>query len=456
MKGEKFYEMLDMLDDSLVLESAEVKRKVWGKRLKIVGIILAAVVAYWLVSTYPARHPPDSIGGEPGILQDEVYYAYAGSGFPIPGQVLVPQGIFRYVPGEGKELLVSRKEYQVDALFSDWSWGVNSHSLYFVDSATVTLWRMDLETQEKEELYRPDGAAPTEQSSSDWKGLMEEKDFWTVVRDLLTGELPAEVLTGATEETSGGDVILRLDNITEDTVWVSCYGAQELNMILDSRTGEVLSQQPADTETPEGEPILRTYVIGERVLEAVRMKHPEGFTYRNWEQEAEDGGYYWVDLRENGQSILPEGTHMSEEGGYWGGDDLLVHYGKRNQLTEEGDYDRWGSDYLLLTAEGETEFLPGEINGVEVTYLASAQGWAYYTGKDWENPDPAKRMAFLGARNLTTGETVLLKQPVGEYFEVITDGTWFYRCTGSQTNCYTIDHDAQGKPCGLTLVEEYI
>lgn len=31
-----------------------------------------------------------------------------------------------------------------------------------------------------------------------------------------------------------------------------------------------------------------------------------------------------------------------------------------------------------------------------------------------------------------------------------------YTGGGQRTNCYTIDHDAQGKPCGLTLVEEDI
>ena len=36
MKGEKLYELLDALDDTLVLESAEVKRTTWRRRLALV------------------------------------------------------------------------------------------------------------------------------------------------------------------------------------------------------------------------------------------------------------------------------------------------------------------------------------------------------------------------------------------------------------------------------------
>ena len=145
MNREKFYEMLDLLDDSLVLESAEVKRKTWRWRLTVIGIILAAIVGVWLISTYPVRHPTDSLEGDLGVIQEDAYYAYAGSGFVLPNQVRVPQGLVRYVPGEGRELLVSVKDHALNVLFP--CWGVNSHGLYYIDSATNQLWRMDLETR---------------------------------------------------------------------------------------------------------------------------------------------------------------------------------------------------------------------------------------------------------------------------------------------------------------------
>ena len=155
MKGEKLYELLDLLDDNLVMESAEVKRGVWRRRLAIVAAIVAAAVLVWFVTTEPVRHPRQDVGGEAGVLQDGAYYVFAGSGFPGPDEARVPQGIFRYVPGEGKEQLVSYQAHRMDVLFS--CWGVNTHSLYYVDIDTNALWRQDLTTGEETLLYTAPG-----------------------------------------------------------------------------------------------------------------------------------------------------------------------------------------------------------------------------------------------------------------------------------------------------------
>ena len=45
MKGEKLYELLDLLDDNLVMESAEVKRGVWRRRLAIVCLLYTSDAA---------------------------------------------------------------------------------------------------------------------------------------------------------------------------------------------------------------------------------------------------------------------------------------------------------------------------------------------------------------------------------------------------------------------------
>ena len=45
MKGEKLYELLDALDDTLVLESAEVKRTTWRRRLALVAAVVAVIAA---------------------------------------------------------------------------------------------------------------------------------------------------------------------------------------------------------------------------------------------------------------------------------------------------------------------------------------------------------------------------------------------------------------------------
>ena len=92
MKGEKLYELLDLLDDNLVMESAEVKRGVWRRRLAIVAAIVAAAVLVWFVTTEPVRHPRQDVGGEAGVLQDGAYYVFAGSGFPGPDEARVPRG----------------------------------------------------------------------------------------------------------------------------------------------------------------------------------------------------------------------------------------------------------------------------------------------------------------------------------------------------------------------------
>ena len=91
MKGEKLYELLDLLDDNLVMESAEVKRGVWRRRLAIVAAIVAAAVLVWFVTTEPVRHPRQDVGCEAGVLQDGAYYVFAGSGFPGPDEAGVPQ-----------------------------------------------------------------------------------------------------------------------------------------------------------------------------------------------------------------------------------------------------------------------------------------------------------------------------------------------------------------------------
>ena len=64
----------------------------------------------------------------------------------------MPRGIWRYVPGEGKELLVDTKERMVFSVVPEWSVGVNAHGLYYTDRET--LWRLDLETREETVLFR--------------------------------------------------------------------------------------------------------------------------------------------------------------------------------------------------------------------------------------------------------------------------------------------------------------
>ena len=38
--------------------------------------------------------------------------------------------------------------------------------------------------------------------------------------------------------------------------------------------------------------------------------------------------------------------------------------------------------------------------------------------------------------------------------QVVTDGTWCYLSDEITTTCCRLDWDGQGRPCGLTVVEE--
>ena len=102
----------------------------------------------------PLGHPPPPRvwQGEPGVLQDGAYYVYVGSGFALPNQNRTPEGIFRYIPGQGAEELVSCENYDINIL-ADLGWRVNSHGLYFIDSNTGQLYRQDLATGEQTVLF---------------------------------------------------------------------------------------------------------------------------------------------------------------------------------------------------------------------------------------------------------------------------------------------------------------
>ena len=128
-------------------------------------------------------------------------------------------------------------------------------------------------------------------------------------------------------------------------------------LVLDSRTGEVRSR------TRDLEDRWTSYV-GDRAIETVVMPHTEGFTYPGWEDDAETNAYRWTDIRENNVSLLPPGTMEGQSDtaqDFRGG--LLVGYCPRETLDENGNYLRYATGYLLLTADGATYDLPGPAQG---------------------------------------------------------------------------------------------
>ena len=432
--GAALFAALEGVEDPWLREAAGVRtqsRRRWLPALigGGAGVALIAAILLFVPWDTPAAQ---GMAGEPGVLQDGAYYVYVGSGFALPNQNRTPEGIFRYIPGQGAEELVSCENYDINIL-ADLGWRVNSHGLYFIDSNTGQLYRQDLATGEQTVLF----TIPEEDLNPpevQWEG----KDLWNYfVHDQpLEAPIPSAIwLLGVSEDT----VTLAYrypDGYTSDT------------LVLDSRTGEVRSR------TRDLEDRWTSYV-GDRAIETVVMPHTEGFTYPGWEEDAETNAYHWTDLRENGVSLLPPGTMEGQAEGaqdFQGG--LLIGYCPRETLDEQGNYVRYATGYLLLTPEGGTYDLPAGAEEDLRTYHAAAGAWVYFTQRAWEDRDAGgRRMTHpLWARNLHTGEEVQVAPDVpGD--QVVTDGAWVY-CSGTTTDCYSLTTDDQGRPTGLTLVEE--
>ena len=152
-------------------------------------------------------------------------------------------------------------------------------------------------------------------------------------------------------------------------------------------------------------------------------------------------------------SPAPEQAAIEIPGG------LLIGYASKNRFDEAGNYLCDATGYLLLTPAGRDYILPEPEDPEDSTrdYLAVADGWLYFTNRTWAALDNGGRRQewSLWARQLETGEEVLGQNECGP-LRLITDGTWCYLSDGNTTDCYRLEHDGQGRPCGLTLVEETI
>lgn len=435
--GAALFAALEGVEDPWLREAAGVRtqsRRRWLPALigGGAGVALIAAILLFVPWDTPAAQ---GMAGEPGVLQDGAYYVYVGSGFALPNQNRTPEGIFRYIPGQGAEELVSCADHPI-VTGANYGWDVNSHGLYYIDRETGQLFRQDLESGAETLLYTipdEDFYLPEDQ--------LDEGDLWDYY---VHGETPEVLIPAA----------IRFQEVTEDQVVLTYRhtdGASNDTLVLDSRTGEELSRTP-DPDPREG----WTTRLGDRVIETVVMPHTEGFTYPGWEDDAETNAYRWTDIRENGVSLLPPGTMEGQSDtaqDFRGG--LLIGYCPRETLDEQGNYVRYATGYLLLTPEGGTYDLPAGAEEDLRTYHAAAGEWVYFTQRAWEDRDAGgRRMTHpLWARNLHTGEEVQVAPDVpGD--QVVTDGAWVYCSDGTTTDCYSLTTDDQGRPTGLTLVEE--
>lgn len=257
MNRDPFYYHLEELDDDLIQESADAKRNRWKTLLLAVGVIALVIVLVNLVLAIPAHEDAQNLGGEKGVLCDGVYYIYAGSGFAPPGEVRVPRGIFAYTPGREPELLVSVEDYSLDTIFP--SWDVSAQGLFFIDQNQNTLWRMDLETREVTLLYdMPEEEAPE--------------------GDVGLGDIVTYYGNGESSPAMEYNPYLFLDGLWEDHIaLIANTGWETYDLVLDCRTGEVLSQKIRSQS--EG----WNRLAGDRLLKEYRMDYPEGTEYPGWE-----------------------------------------------------------------------------------------------------------------------------------------------------------------------------
>lgn len=252
MMRDPFDYSFDLLDDDLIRESAEAKRSRKGWYLTLAFVLLAAAVCLLAIRHWTVQEAQQDLGGEEGVLQDGVYYTYAGSGLVLPNEVRIPRGIFAYLPGQEPELLVSTEDYAIDVLF--YSWDVNSHSLYFVDDTTVCLYRMDLATREVSALYAmPAPVDPKE-----------------VAKGMTWEEVKSGAYREAMEDAMNYAPYLLLQDLDEDRIILSCTEGTECSYLtLDCRTGELLAQQ---AEMP---PALTVSAEAAMEAEAQRLGLPE-------------------------------------------------------------------------------------------------------------------------------------------------------------------------------------
>ena len=273
--GAALFAALEGVEDPWLREAAGVRvqsRRRWLPALigGGAGVALIAAILLFVPWDTPAAQ---GMAGEPGVLQDGAYYVYVGSGFALPNQNRTPEGIFRYIPGQGAEELVSCADHPI-VTGANYGWDVNSHGLYYIDRETGQLFRQDLESGAETLLYTipdEDFYLPEDQ--------LDEGDLWDYY---VHGETPEVLIPAA----------IRFQEVTEDQVVLTYRhtdGASNDTLVLDSRTGEELSRTP-DPDPREG----WTTRLGDRVIETVVMPHTEGFTYPGWEEDAETNAYHWT------------------------------------------------------------------------------------------------------------------------------------------------------------------
>jgi len=111
--------------------------------------------------------------------------------------------------------------------------------------------------------------------------------------------------------------------------------------------------------------------------------------------------------------------------------------------------------YRLFLPDGRNLDLPKDTEDTYYRFLAVSGQWLFYTSHEKDpTPNVTKFYTELRAMDVNTQESYLVSTEYDPYFAV-TDGNWFYSY-GDYTDCYQLEYNDQGIPCGLTLIEKDI
>ena len=202
---------------------------------------------------------------------------------------------------------------------------------------------------------------------------------------------------------------------------------------LDGETGEVLEPLwGVRYKDLENRYTATHYQVGERRLTLVKT--------------VEEGNTVRYDLRENGVSLLPEGTGCSYYPQRLGKSLAFWLYPLDGSGDEEETPER-----LLVRPEGGDMLLESSAPG----FLDGFGDWLFYVdgGNDSSPADE------VWCYDVMTGESWKLESDTPwEYYSLTTDGKLLFSCVpwGEEQTLWRLTYDTMGRPAGLVLVEEDI
>ncbi|MGM9662821.1 MAG: hypothetical protein ACI3WR_07030 [Oscillospiraceae bacterium] len=379
MNREQLFAAVGETEERFLAESERRRKKRRWRRPLAVAACLALLLIGGVQTLLRLEYLTAGCGAWPGDIVDGVYY------YRMPHK-----GLCRYTPEEGSELLVH----------TFWEDGciVNEYGVYYTRGRS--LYVCVHETGKTKKLY-------------------------TV--PLFTASH------------------IGVSFLAEGTLDLTVYNKWEeykYDLELDGETGEVLSTLLPPTDYGEDvlRPTQRSYLVGERKIEKVKVSREEtdaveeryGLTFHD----------RLCDLTENGVSLLPEGAYTSDYSGTQLGDYLLVQYFFPETLETEGEHT------LLLLPEGGSVELPA------LHVSAAAEGYLYCVAYSASGEQENAVLCY----ELASGESWTLPpdhpELASSLYDFASDGTLLYSSApwAKTQACWEIVRDESGRPASLRLI----